>query len=230
MRADFIKPFAHLETGELFFTDKFAHDFRQVKRPPGGMRIEHRRLEQAQAVVNVPHFRQPDFLVIDLDFAIGKNDVAGVVFAFVAIDGHQAGLAAAPERFRDGRVFHRQIRVAVEHEEFIAEQRQRAFDGAAGAEQFFAIEGIIQFHSKFFAGAKIALNHFAKVADTEHGVTDAARMEQFELMREKRPARDGNQRLGNFLRDGPQSRGESAREDGDGNVERQSLHWLETNV
>ncbi len=45
-------------------------------------------------------------------------------------------------------------------------------------------------------------------------------MKQFELMRQKRFARDGQERLGDFFRDGPQPRGESAREDGNGNIER----------
>ena len=49
---------------------------------------------------------------------------------------------------------------------------------------------------------------------------DAAGVKQFELVRQKRFARDGHERFGDFFRDGPQSRGESARENGDGNVER----------
>lgn len=43
-------------------------------------------------------------------------------------------------------------------------------------------------------------------------------------MRENRPARDGHERLGNLFRDGPQPRGESAREDGDGDLGKWKAH------
>ena len=41
-------------------------------------------------------------------------------------------------------------------------------------------------------------------------------------MRQKWLAGDGHERFGNFFRDGPQPRGESARENGDGNFERRA--------
>ena len=111
---------------------------------PAEYGFERCRFEQAQAVINVPHFRRAVLFVINRDFAVVENNVAGVVAAFVAINRHAAELAAVPEKFRDGTVFHRQIRIAVEHEKFIAEQRQRAFDGATRAQQFRAVERIIE--------------------------------------------------------------------------------------
>ena len=87
---------------------------------------------------------------------------------------------------------------------------------------FGAVEGIIQLDAKAAAVAEFALNHFAEIADAQHGAADAARVEQFELMRQKRFARDGHERFGDFFRDGPQPRGESAGENGDGNVERRA--------
>jgi hypothetical protein len=48
-------------------------------------------------------------------------------------------------------------------------------------------------------------------------------------MRENGPARDGHERLGNFFRDGPQPRGESAREDGDGNLGKREAHGISEN-
>ena len=65
------------------------------------------------------------------------------------------------------RYVNRQIRIAVEDEKFIAEQRQRAFDGAARAQQFRAVERIIQPDAKRAAVAKIALDHFAEMADAQ---------------------------------------------------------------
>ena len=50
----------------------------------------------------------------------------------------------------DGRILDRQIGIAIENEKFIAEFRQRASDGSAGAEQILADEGIIQFDNKKF--------------------------------------------------------------------------------
>ena len=125
-----------------------------------------------------------------------------------------------PEKFRDGPVFHWQIRITVEHEKFIAEQRHRAFDGAARAQQFRAVERIIQPDAKRAAIAKIALDHLAEITEAQYHAADAAGMEQFELVRQKRFARDGHERFGDFFRDGAQARGESAGEDGHGNVER----------
>ena len=51
-------------------------------------------------------------------------------------------------------------------------------------------------------------------------------MEHFQLMRENRPAGDGHERLGNFFRDGPQPHGESARENGDGNLGKRKAHGV----
>ena len=133
---------------------------------------------------------------------VTEDDVAGVVAAFVAIDGHAAEPAATTEKFRDGTILNRQIRIAVEHKKIHAEQRQRTLERAAGAEQFGAVERIIKLQAKRRAVAKIALNHFAEMPDAEHGAADAARTEQFELVRQERFARDGNQRFGDFFRDG----------------------------
>ena len=77
------------------------------------------------------------------------------------------------------------------------------------------VEGVIQLDAKCFI-AEIALNHFAEKTDAQHGATDAARVQHFQLVREKRPAGDGHERLGDFFRDGPQPRGEATRENGDG--------------
>ncbi len=93
---------------------------------------------------------------------------------------------------------------------------QRAFDSAASAEQFFAVERIIELDAKGFV-AELALNHFTEKTDAQNDVPDAPRVEHFQLVRQKRPASDGHERLGNFFRDGPQPRGESARKNGDGN-------------
>ena len=58
------------------------------------------------------------------------------------------------------------------------------------------------------------------MADAENDVTDAARVEHLQLVREEGPAGDGHQRLGDLLGDGPKPGGKAAGEDRDGDVER----------
>ena len=66
----------------------------------------------------------------------------------------------------------------------------------------------------------------AEIADAQHGMADAAGMKQFKLVRQKRPARDRHERLGNFLRDGPQPCGQAAGEDGHGNLGKRKIHGI----
>ncbi|WP_231962354.1 hypothetical protein [Opitutus sp. GAS368] len=56
------------------------------------------------------------------------------------------------------------------------------------------------------------------MADTEHDMREAGLFEQAQLVGEERLARDLDEQLGDFLRDGPEPGGEAAREDGDGEV------------
>ena len=173
----------------------------------------------------MPHLRQPGLFVIDHDFTVAKDNVAAVVFALVAINRHQPQLAAAMKHFRNRRVGNRQIRITVKNEELFAELGQRAFDGAAGAEQFFTVKRIVELDAVCFI-AEFALDHFTEKADAQHGVPDTLRVEHFELMRQNRPAGDGHERLGNLFRDGPQPRGEAAREDGNGDLGKRKAHEL----
>ena len=69
------------------------------------------------------------------------------------------------KNIRDRHVLNRQIGIAVKDEKFFTELRQGAFDRATSAEQFFAVKRIIKPDAERFA-TKIALNHFAKIADT----------------------------------------------------------------
>src|SRR5208282_6462229 len=156
--------------------------------------------------------------------AVAEDNVAGVVAAFVAVNGHAAELAAAPEKFRDGTILNRQIRIAVEHKKFHAEQRQRAFERAAGTQQFGAVESIIEPETEGRTIAKLMLNHFAEMPDAKNGAADAARTEQFELMRQKRFARDRDERFGNLFGGGAQPGGEAAGKDGNGNFQSRKGH------
>src|ERR1035437_214026 len=123
--------------------------------------------------------------------------------------------------FRDGLVLNRQIRIAIENEKFFAQFWQCAFDRAAGAEKFFTIEGIFQFHAERFV-AEIALDHFSEIADAQNRAANSARVKHFKLMSEKRTTRNQHERFRNFFRDGAQPRGESARENRNGNFQRRA--------
>ena len=96
---------------------------------------------------------------------------------------------------------------------------QRLSQRAAGAEKLRAVEGILKLDAVVATITKVVHHHFAKMAEAQHNPTDALAAEQFELMREKRFARDGQQHLGNFFRQRTQPRGQTASENGDGNIE-----------
>ena len=164
------------------------------------------------------HLREAKFLVVHFDLAVAEDHVARVVFAFIAIDGHQTKLAAARETFRDGCEGDGQIRVAVEHEKLFAEHRQGTLQRSARAEQHRAVVRVIKMHAMRAAIAEVALHHLAKVAEAEHGARDALAPQQRELMGEKWLARDRHEHLGDFFRDGPEPRGETAGENGNGHV------------
>jgi hypothetical protein len=55
-------------------------------------------------------------------------------------------------------------------------------------------------------------------------VANAAGVEQFQLMREKRLPGHGHKRFGNFFRDGAQARGETAGEYGDRDLGKREIH------
>src|SRR5208283_1321363 len=105
-----------------------------------------------------------------------------IVTAFIAINRHATRFSAAAEELRHRAIVNRQIRIAVEHEKFIAKQGQRAPESAARAQQLRAVERIIQPDAKPAAVAKIALNHLAEMAEAQHRPAKAAGVEQFELM------------------------------------------------
>jgi hypothetical protein len=56
------------------------------------------------------------------------------------------------------------------------------------------------------------------MTDAQNGAANAAGLKQFKLVRQKRFARNRQERFGDFSRDGPQPRGESARENGNGYI------------
>jgi hypothetical protein len=60
------------------------------------------------------------------------------------------------------------------------------------------------------------------MADAQNGAPDATLIKHFKLMLQKRTARNRHERLGNFFGDGPQPRGESARENRHGNFQRRA--------
>ena len=90
---------------------------RQVVRAVSRDAVEGGRVEDAQAVIDVPHPRRAELLIVGEMPAVLELDVAGVPPVLVAVDRHQRRLAAGLESALDGRVVAGQIRIAVEHEE-----------------------------------------------------------------------------------------------------------------
>jgi len=60
------------------------------------------------------------------------------------------------------------------------------------------------------------LDHFAKETEAQDHAANAPGVQHFQLVRQKRTARDGHEGFRNFFRDRMQSCGQAARQDGNG--------------
>src|SRR5206468_10212837 len=215
---DLVEALPDLVSGQLLSGDQALQDLGQVKRRVGGPLVEGCGAKNAQAIIDVAHLRQAVLFVVNLNRALCEDHVAGVVAAFVLIDGHQTQLAAAFESSGDGSEVDGQVRIAVEDKEGFAEQRQGLLEGPAGAEQHRPVEGVLQFQAVGLSVAKGLAHSLAQMAQTEHDAGDALSAEQFQLVGEKRFASDWHEHFGSALRNGTQAGGQAAGEDGYGKV------------
>src|SRR4029077_11579499 len=91
----FIKSLRDFEPRQFAARDEPPHDVGQIKWFLGRPLLENRRAEKTQPIINVPHLPRPKLFVIANDLAVAENHVAGIVQAFVPINGHQAAFAGA---------------------------------------------------------------------------------------------------------------------------------------
>ena len=216
MGADFVEALGHFVAGELVAGDEVHLDGGEIDDGVAGKGGERGGAEEAEAVVDVVHRGRAVFLVVADDLAAGELDVGGVVAAVVFVDGHQA-LAAGGEEVRGhGVVVDGEVAVAVEDVEGVAELGEGLDEGAAGAEEFGAVEAVVDFDAPFCAVAVELDDLFAEVADAEDDMGEAGGAEEAELMGEERLAGDLDEELGDFFRDRAEAGGHAAGEEGDG--------------
>ena len=155
-------------------------------------------------------------LVVADDSPVGEEHVARVPPALVAEDGHQRRASCRVERRFDRGVVAVEIRVAVEHEERLAEHRPRTSKRASRPEQALAVERIANVQPEAPAIANRLPNLFAEMPDAEDDALDAARAKERQLMLRERPARHLDQRLGHRRGVRSQARRQAAGENRDG--------------
>jgi hypothetical protein len=120
--------------------------------------------------------------------------------------------------FTDGKVVNRQKTIAIEHVKSVPEFRQRLDERAAGAEEFGAIERVLDVDAPFGTVAVKLDDFLAKITDAKNDAREASFFEEANLMGEKWFTCDLDEELWDFFRDWTQASGESAGEQGDGKL------------
>src|SRR6185437_9267526 len=103
---------------------------------------EHVRSHDGEPVIDIAHLRTAVALVMTNDASAVENDVARVPAPVIAENGHQRRHVVAAESDLDRRQGDIQVAVAVKDEKFLAEERQRAAQRAAGSLKRRTVETI----------------------------------------------------------------------------------------
>jgi hypothetical protein len=125
-------------------------------------------------------------------------------------------LTGGEKRAADRLIVDGEIAVPVEHVERVAEFRQRADEGAAGADEFRAVERVVDGNAPRGAVAVSVDDFFTEVADAKDDARETVFFQQAELVRKERLARDLDEELRDFFGDRTQAGGEATGEDRDG--------------
>ena len=116
----------------------------------------------------MPHERCACLLVIGQNRPAVKLDVAGIEPAFISINCHQPGFSAIQECVLNGLIIARQIRIAIDHEEAVAQQRNRLMNGACSAAESRTIKRVLDLQAEYIAILHDVLHHFRTIPQTEH--------------------------------------------------------------
>src|SRR5512138_1845764 len=115
-RANFIKPLGDLARRQLVLRQQIPINTFEIARRIFGKALKSRAMENAQSIIDMLHPRGPLLLVVREDASIGVFDVAGLPLPRVAIDSHQALLAARLKRRLHRAIVALEIGIAVENE------------------------------------------------------------------------------------------------------------------
>jgi len=144
------------------------------------------------------------------DYAAARvHRVGDVPAPLVAQNGHQAALATRGAV--DAGVVDAQVGVAVEDEEALAQQRQRAAQRPRGAGQAGRVVDVADVEPERRPDARLHL--VAAVADAHDHPARAMGAQQLELPERKRAPGHGNERLGRGAAELAQPRAEPAGQD-----------------
>src|SRR5258705_7037358 len=111
------------------------------------------------------HLPAAVFLVVNFDRPTLKPDIACIPLSLVFVHGHERLFPTSFESGSHAIEIDREIRIPIQHKEFLAEEWQRFLQCSSRAEECWPIEGIIDFHSEVGPVSKIALDHFAEVSN-----------------------------------------------------------------
>src|SRR5436305_997068 len=146
----------------------------------------------------MPHLGPAILFVVNFNLAVLEPDVACIPLSLIFVHGHERLLPAFFETGSHAVEIDREIGITVEDKEFRAEEWQRLLQSSARAEECWPIEGIVDLYSEARAIAEITLDHFTQMSNAKHEASQSLAPEQLDLVCEEGPARNCDQRFGDF--------------------------------
>ncbi len=195
----------YLVAGQAAAIRQRSIDVRQVESVLAAAAGEDLRIHDREPVIDIAHLRTAVALVMTNDARAVEHDVARVPAPLIAENGHQRRHVVAAESDFDRRQGDVQVAVAVKDEKFLAEERERAAQRAAGSLQRRTVETIGDVQAEITAVADGLFDLFAEMTDAQHHAFDAFAAEQVQLMHDEGLSGDDNQRFRQGLRERLQS-------------------------
>src|SRR6185436_8855156 len=112
------------KSGEFGASDEVHQDGGQIGRGVQRYGVEHSRLEEAQTIIEMSHFRAAVLFVVNFNLAVLKPDVACIPLSLVFVDSHERLLLAFPEGGSHAVEIDGKIRIAVENKKLRTEKTQ----------------------------------------------------------------------------------------------------------
>src|SRR2546423_13853568 len=132
---DLIKALRNFECRQVILRKQVHVHLGQIVGSITLKRREHITPEYTQAVIDMLHARSPNLLIVGDDLTSLKLDIARIKGALVPEHGHEPLFTAPQKRRRHRLIIAWQIRIAIEHEELVAQQMRSTADGAGSPKQ-----------------------------------------------------------------------------------------------
>ena len=171
--ADFVEAFGEFVASEGAAAGQIGLDGGEIDNGVAWARGEGVGAEEAEAVVDVVHLRRALGLGVEVECGRLRTRRCWCRRRRGFKHGHERRLTGGEEGAADGLIIHGQVTVPVEHVESVAEFRQGADEGAAGAEEFRAVERVVDGNAPRGAVAVSVDDFFTEVADAKDDAREA---------------------------------------------------------